>query len=83
MLPEKVHSTEVGPREGFQFEGIDQPDKISTRDKISVIEARAETGSKRSSVFPLGTQQVSQMADAEQIMAVSPFGREYVTLGSS
>ena len=38
-LPKKVTLVEVGPREGFQFEGIGQPDKISTADKIRLVDA--------------------------------------------
>ena len=70
MLPKKVELTEVGPREGYQFEGIGQPDKISTADKIRLIEALAETGLKTIQctgfVHP---KQVPQMADAEAVMA--------------
>ena len=70
MLPKKVELIEVGPREGYQFEGIGQPDKISTADKVRLIEALAETGIKTiqcvSFVHP---KQMPQMADAEQIVA--------------
>jgi hydroxymethylglutaryl-CoA lyase len=38
-LPKKVTLVEAGPREGFQFEGIGQPDKISTADKIRLVDA--------------------------------------------
>lgn len=68
MLPKRVELIEVGPREGFQFEGIGQPDKISTADKIRLIEHLAETGLKviqaTSFVHP---KQVPQMADAEKV----------------
>lgn len=70
MLPKKVEIIEVGPREGYQFEGIGQPEKISTADKIRLIEALSETGLKAiqctSFVHP---KQVPQMADAEAVMA--------------
>jgi hypothetical protein len=40
-FPKTVTLIEVGPREGFQFEGIGQPDRIATADKISLIEMLA------------------------------------------
>lgn len=39
-LPSYVHFSEVGPREGFQFE----PPSIATADKIRLIDALSETG---------------------------------------
>lgn len=70
MLPRKVELIEVGPREGFQFEGIGEPDKISTADKIRLIDKLSETGLKdiqtTSFVHP---KQVPQMADAEKVIA--------------
>jgi hydroxymethylglutaryl-CoA lyase len=69
-LPPRVTLVEVGPREGFQFEGIGQPDKISTADKIRLVEALAETGLRTiqfaSFVSP---HQVPQMADSEAVCA--------------
>lgn len=69
MIPKEISLTEVGPREGFQFEGIGQPDKISTSDKIALIEALSGVGFETiqcvSFVHP---KQVPQMADAEEIM---------------
>ncbi len=68
--PENVTLVEVGPREGFQFEGIGKPDKISTADKIRLVEALAETGVRTiqfaSFVSP---RQVPQMADSEAVCA--------------
>lgn len=70
MLPRSVELVEVGPREGYQFEGIGQPERISTADKVRLIEALAETGLRTiectSFVHP---KQVPQMADAEAVMA--------------
>ncbi|MEQ9815069.1 MAG: hydroxymethylglutaryl-CoA lyase [Azospirillaceae bacterium] len=70
MLPKRIELVEVGPREGFQFEGIGQPDKISTADKIKLINMLSETGLKTiqttSFVHP---KQVPQMADAEDVIA--------------
>lgn len=70
MLPKQVELIEVGPREGFQFEGIGQPDRIPTADKIRLIEALAETGATTiQSVSFVHPKQVPQMADAEEIIA--------------
>lgn len=33
-LPPHITISEVGPREGFQFEGTGPPEKLSTVDKI-------------------------------------------------
>lgn len=69
-LPSKITLVEVGPREGFQFEGIGQPDKISTADKIRLIDMLAETGlSTLQIVSFVSPKQVPQMADAEAICA--------------
>src|SRR5258708_19921916 len=69
-LPSRVTLVECGPREGFQFEGIGQPDKISTADKIRLVEALAETGMRTiqfaSFVSP---RQVPQMAASEAVCA--------------
>ena len=45
-LPKSITIVEVGPREGFQFEDIGQPQKIATADKIRLIEMLADTGVK-------------------------------------
>jgi hydroxymethylglutaryl-CoA lyase len=70
MLPKQITLIEVGPREGFQYEGIGAPEKITTSDKVALIEMLAETGLKTiqmvSFVHP---KQVPQMADAEAICA--------------
>jgi hydroxymethylglutaryl-CoA lyase len=42
-LPERVEIREVGPRDGFQNE----PERISTDDKVSLINALARTGLRR------------------------------------
>src|SRR5260221_6617402 len=69
-LPSRVTLVECGPREGFQFEGIGQPDKISTADMIGLVEALAEAGMRTiqfaSFVSP---RQVPQMADSEAVCA--------------
>lgn len=69
-LPKHVTVIEVGPREGYQFEGIGQPDKISTAGKIRLVDALSQTGvgtiQVTSFVHP---KQVPQMADAEAVVA--------------
>ncbi|MDE3074040.1 MAG: hydroxymethylglutaryl-CoA lyase [Chloroflexota bacterium] len=69
-LPGRIQITEVGPREGYQFEGIGQPDKISTADKIRLVEALAETGLRTIEVTSfVHPKLVPQMADAEAVVA--------------
>ena len=69
-LPKTVSLVEAGPREGFQFEGIGQPDKISTADKIRLVEALAETGLKTIQFASfVNPRQVPQMADSEAVCA--------------
>src|SRR5260221_6049625 len=72
-LPSRVTLVECGPREGFQFEGIGQPDKISTADKIRLVEPLAERGMRTiqfASFVP--PRQVPQMADSEAVCAGIP-----------
>jgi hydroxymethylglutaryl-CoA lyase len=70
LLPSKITLAEVGHREGFQFEGIGQPDKISTADKIRLIDMLAETGLTTLQIVSfVSPKQVPQMADAEAICA--------------
>lgn len=70
MLPTSIQIVEVGPREGCQFEGIGKPDRISTADKIRLIEALAETGlTSIQCVSFVHPKQVPQMADAEAVVA--------------
>jgi len=69
-LPRRVTLVEVGPREGFQFEGIGQPDRIATADKIRLIDMLAETGLPALQIVSfVSPKQVPQMADAEAICA--------------
>jgi len=69
MLPKSVEIVEVGPREGFQFEGIGRPDAIPFEDKLSLIEALGCTGLKTIQVASfVHPKQVPQMADAERIL---------------
>jgi hydroxymethylglutaryl-CoA lyase len=67
-LPKFVRLIEVGPREGFQFEGIGNPQKINTDDKVRLIEMLAGTGLKILQIVSfVSPKQVPQMADAEAI----------------
>lgn len=69
-LPPRVTLTEVGPREGFQYEGIGRPDYIATEDKIRLIDMLAQTGAKTLQIVSfVSPKQVPQMADAEAICA--------------
>lgn len=69
MIPVRdIEIHEVGPREGFQFEGIGQPDKISTEDKVRLVEALTECGFKKIQVTSfVSPKWVPQMADAEEV----------------
>lgn len=70
MLPSHVEIIEVGPREGFQFEGIGRPDKIAVADKVRLVNELANTGVQRVQVTSfVSPKQVPQMADAEAVVA--------------
>ena len=63
-LPKSVHITEVGPREGFQFE----PPHISTADKIRLIDALSLTGVPEIECASfVNPKVVPQMADVFEI----------------
>lgn len=82
MLPSAVRLIEVGPREGFQFEGIGQPDRISTPQKLRLIEALAGTGlSDIQIVSFVSRRAMPQMADAEEICAALPEDSEITWTG--
>lgn len=69
-LPRQVRIVEVGPREGFQFEGIGQPQRISTADKIRLIDRLSSTGLTTIQVTSfVSPKAVPQMADAEAVVA--------------
>jgi hydroxymethylglutaryl-CoA lyase len=69
-LPTTVELVEVGPREGFQFEGVDQPHKISTDEKLRLIDALAQTGLRSIQIASfVNPKQTPQMADAELVCA--------------
>ena len=67
-LPKSVRLIEVGPREGFQYEGLGDPQKISTEKKIRLIDLLGQTGLKTLQIVSfVSPKQVPQMADAEEI----------------
>jgi hydroxymethylglutaryl-CoA lyase len=69
MLPKNVEIVEVGPREGFQFEGIGRPDAITFDHKLALVDALGRTGLKTIQIVSfVHPKQVPQMADAERIL---------------
>jgi hydroxymethylglutaryl-CoA lyase len=70
MLPAQIDILEVGPREGFQFEGMRNPHRIPTQQKIELVDRLARTGLRRIQVTSfVHPRQVPQMADAEEVCA--------------
>ncbi len=70
-LPSRITLNEVGPREGFQFEGIGQPSRIATADKVRLVDMLAGTGLRTIQMASfVSPKQVPQMADAEEICRV-------------
>jgi hydroxymethylglutaryl-CoA lyase len=64
-LPRRIHITEEGPREGFQFE----PLVIPTSRKIELIDALSETGLEQIQVTSfVNPKAVPQMADADDLV---------------
>jgi hydroxymethylglutaryl-CoA lyase len=69
MIPKRIEIVEVGPREGFQFEGIGRPNAISVHNKLSLIDALGRTGVRTIQIVSfVHPKQVPQMADAEQVL---------------
>jgi hydroxymethylglutaryl-CoA lyase len=65
-LPESVRLREVGPRDGFQNE----PETISTADKVRLIDMLSATGLKRIEVTSFVRPDViPQLSDAERVLA--------------
>jgi hydroxymethylglutaryl-CoA lyase len=65
-FPDRIHITEEGPREGFQYEKQD----IATARKIELIDALADTGVSQIQVVSfVHPKYVPQMADAEAVVA--------------
>ncbi|MEM7689639.1 MAG: hydroxymethylglutaryl-CoA lyase [Pseudomonadota bacterium] len=69
MIPDSVELVEVGPRDGLQNE----PDIISTADKLALIERMLDYGARRLEVASfVHPKRVPQMADAEAVIAGLP-----------
>ena len=65
-LPQSVRIREVGPRDGFQNE----PEVISTDDKVALIDCLARTGVKRLEVTSfVRADVIPQLADAPEVLA--------------
>ena len=70
MFPRTVEIVEVGPREGFQYEGIGRADAIPLDRKLALVEALGRTGLRTIQVASfVHPKQVPQMADAERLLA--------------
>ena len=79
MLPQRVELIEVSPRDGLQNE----PEILSTDDKIALIGRAAAAGAKRIEATSfVNPRRVPQMADAEAVMAglPRPAGVSYIGL---
>jgi hydroxymethylglutaryl-CoA lyase len=64
-FPSRIHITEEGPREGFQFE----KKQIATARKIELIDALSETGLEQIQVTSfVSPKAVPQMADADEVV---------------
>ena len=68
MFPSFVTLTEVGPREGFQYEGVGRAEPIPLAGKLRLINALARTGVSVVQIASFVSPKiVPQMADAELI----------------
>ena len=66
QMPKKIHISEEGPREGFQFEKGDIP----TARKVALIDALSKTGLDRIQIVSfVDPKRVPSMADAEEVVA--------------
>lgn len=66
VLPDTVRIREVGPRDGFQNE----PEVISTADKVALIDELARSGLRRLEVTSfVRADVVAQLADAQEVLA--------------
>ena len=64
-FPSRIHITEEGPREGFQFE----KSQIPTSRKVELINALSETGLEQIQVTSfVSPKAVPQMADADEVV---------------
>ncbi|MDJ0979665.1 MAG: hydroxymethylglutaryl-CoA lyase [Erythrobacter sp.] len=75
MVAQSIELVEVGPRDGLQNE----PDIVSTSDKLALVERMIEYGARRLEVASfVHPERVPQMADAEAVIAGLP-DREHIT----
>jgi hydroxymethylglutaryl-CoA lyase len=66
VLPQRVRIREVGPRDGFQNE----PEVISTDDKVRLIELLAATGVKRLEITSfVRADVIPQLSDAAEVLS--------------
>jgi hydroxymethylglutaryl-CoA lyase len=78
-FPSRIHITEEGPREGFQFE----KNQIPTKRKIELIDALSETGLEQIQVTSfVSPKAVPQMADADDVVRgiTQKEGVDYIAL---
>ncbi|MDJ0642183.1 MAG: hydroxymethylglutaryl-CoA lyase [Erythrobacter sp.] len=69
MAPDSIELVEVGPRDGLQNE----PDIVSTVDKVALINRMIGYGARRLEVASfVHPKRVPQMADAEEVIAALP-----------
>jgi hydroxymethylglutaryl-CoA lyase len=69
-LPSAIEIVEVGPREGFQYEGIGRPEAISVAEKVRLIAALGKTGVRTIQIVSfVHPKIVPQMADALEVLA--------------
>jgi len=69
-LPSAIEIVEVGPREGFQYEGIGRPEAISLADKLRLIDALGKTGLRTIQIVSFVSPKIMpQMADAPDVLA--------------
>lgn len=77
-LPTAIEMVEVGPRDGLQNE----PELVSTADKLGLIERAIKAGFRRLEVASfVNPRKVPQMADAEDVCANLPVRSDVTYIG--
>lgn len=77
-LPTAIEMIEVGPRDGLQNE----PELVSTADKLGLIERAIDAGFRRLEVVSfVNPRKVPQMADAEDVCANLPVRSDVTYIG--
>lgn len=77
-LPTAIEMIEVGPRDGLQNE----PELVSTADKLGLIERAIDAGFRRLEVASfVNPRKVPQMADAEDVCANLPVRSDVTYIG--